>query len=165
MNRSDKKVICHTDNDFDSVCAHLKKHKAQFYTHERNSAQPHCVVLRGLPEVEPKLSNFDSRRTFNWTFWTCTLQTEEGVHRGGNSLHCSLSQGTHQPQEAECSEESGARHRPVDRNRNKHPNVTQCKNCLHLGHGAKNCYLKGRCNICKAEETQAKRSTNCSRAH
>ena len=40
-------------------------------------------------------------------------QTEEGVHRVGNSLHRSLPQGTHQPQEAECSKENKTKDRLV----------------------------------------------------
>ncbi|XP_038119316.1 uncharacterized protein LOC119769787 [Culex quinquefasciatus] len=53
LTRYGTKITCFSSDDFDTVQAHLKKNKVQFYTHGKRSARPHRVVMRGLPNAEP----------------------------------------------------------------------------------------------------------------
>ena len=54
LTRNGTKLTCFSSEDFDTVQAHLKKHKVEFYTHGRRCERLHKVVVRGLPNLEPE---------------------------------------------------------------------------------------------------------------
>ena len=150
MNRFDIKVICYTVNNFDIVREHLIKQKVQFYTHGKRSERPHRVVLRGLPEVESEAVKLRLKTDFQLDVLNVYAIKRKKESTVEETPYIVLFPKGH----TNLKKLSAVK------------KVTQCKNCLHLGHGARNCYLQGRYNKCgdshktekcKDEKTQAKR--------
>ena len=175
MNRFDIKVICYSVDDFDISREHLKKCKVQFYTHERKNERPHRVVLRGLPDVEVEDVKHRLEKDYQLDVLDVyAIKRKKEVIVGETPYIVLFPKGYINLKKLSAVKKVQTNIVRWEAYRNKHPNVTQCKNCLHLGHGASNCFLKGRCNKCgdshetekcEAGETQAKRCANCSGDH
>lgn len=173
LTRFGTKIQCSTAEDVNKVQKHLQKCGLEYYTYDKPEERPYRVLLRGLPLVDPQTV-------------IARLNEEHGV----------VASAAHVIRRKEVSDESFyLLHFPKgytnlkklrevkhigqvlvrwETYRNKRVDVTQCLNCLHHGHGTRNCHLKSRCNncgeahgseSCPAKEAPAKRCANCGGAH
>lgn len=172
------KIICITAGRFDVVREHLLKNDVEFYTHDKRSMRPHRVVIRGLPPWEPAFVKKVLKESYG-------LEAQEvfAIKRKHESTSVEetpfvvlFPKGyTNLKTLSEIKKVKSMSIRWEAYRRSKRQNVTQCRNCLEMGHGTRNCHLKARCNNCggthktdeckDSQEAQPKRCANCSGPH
>ncbi|XP_055543793.1 uncharacterized protein LOC129729309 [Wyeomyia smithii] len=166
------KVLCNSSQEFNQVQDHLKMCSYEYYTHDKPGERPYRVIIRGLPLAEPGIlqSQLESEYGLEAQAVHVIRRKEESepfylVHflKGSTTLK-KLREIKH----------IGSIIVQWQAYRNNRADVTQCLNCLHHGHGTRNCHLKSRCNHCgdahtsdqcpkKSEST--KHCANCDGAH
>lgn len=177
MTRFGIKVLCNSAADYEKVQSHLQEKSYEYYTHDKPSDRPYRVVVRGLPLVDTKElqsllkteCNLDAQAVhlMKRKLQTTTQQDDElyliQFPKGYTTLK-KLS-------EVKYIANIVIRWQSY---RSKRADVTQCMNCLHHGHGTRNCHLKGRCNNCGESHNtdkcpkqveSAKRCANCGGPH
>ena len=171
-----QKIICSTTEHFDTVRAHLIKHSVEFYTYEKRCNQPHRVVLRGLPLLKTERVKHLLKEVFKLDVLEvhAIVRKRESSPTEETPYIVLFPKGHTNLRKLSELKILGIMSIRWEAYRNKRPNVTQCRNCLHLGHGTRNCHLKSRCNNCggphktdecQVQEAEPKRCANCSGAH
>lgn len=174
ITRFGTKLNCSSSEDFTKVQNHLQRCGLEYYTHDQPSARPYRVVLRGLPLTDPndllerlKCLNIDATAAYVIRRRGETAAEDESFYllhfpKGYTDLK--------RLREIKYVSRISVR---WDSYRSKRADVTQCTNCLHHGHGTRNCHLKPRCNNCAGNHDTGncpskegeKRCANCSGTH
>lgn len=168
------KTTVFSAEDFDTLRALLDKYKVEYYSHGKRSEQPHRVVLRGVTELGPEVLKDILKEEYGLeVLEVYAMKRKDEPTSVVEVPYVVLFPKGHT--NLKKLSEINRMGRVIVRweaYRNRKPHVTQCKNCLHLGHGAKNCHLKGRCNNCggshtteKCQDQQAVRCANCAGSH
>lgn len=176
LTRFGTKVTCFSVKDFDKLQELLKKKKVEFYTHDRRSERNHRVVLRGFPdELKPDEVKYLLKRDLKLdALEVHIIKRKEKSTVDETPYIVVFPKGYTNLKKLSAMKVVASTIIRWEAYRNKRPNVTQCRNCLQLGHGTRNCHLKGRCNNCggphktdecKVQEAEPKRCANCSGAH
>lgn len=142
------KIICSTDADYKAVGEHLKGKCHEFYTHDAPGTKPLKVMIHGLPEyskeeviAELVAANLKPLDVFP------IRRNEEGSYRDQLYL-VHLEKGSVTMSDLRKTRALFQVIVEWERYRPKKRDVTQCGNCLALGHGARNCHMKPRCGKC-----------------
>lgn len=170
------KLLCSSSEEFNAVEAQLKNGGMEYYTHDKPSERPYRVVLRGLPLVDPQDLIHRLKKEHDLVPQSAHIIKRKGecasLEESFYLLH--FPKGYTNLQKLREIKAVGKIIVRWEAYRNKRADVTQCMNCLHLGHGTRNCHLKSRCNSCGGshgsdscpnKEASAKRCANCSGAH
>ena len=137
------KVLCCSVDSFDTVREHLIENNVEFYTHTKRSERPHRVVVRGLANYQPEKIKKTLKEHFNLDALDvhAIRRRGESAGTGETPFIVVFPKGYTNLKELSEFKRMGKFFIRWEAYRNKRPNVTQCRNCLHLGHGTRNCHL------------------------
>lgn len=168
------KVVCASAEEFTTVQKYLQMCGYEYYTHDSPGNRPFRVVLRGLPVADPQCLVDRLKKDHNLVAQAAHIikRKDEAQDECFYLLHFPKGYTTLKKlQEHKHVGQIIVRWEPYHK---KRADVTQCTNCLHLGHGTRNCHLKARCNncgdthatdTCPKKDATEKRCANCTGAH
>lgn len=176
ITRFGTKVTCSSEADYEKVKSLLATTNAEFYTHDRADSRPFKVVLTGLPDCYP-----DSlKEQLKFEIGLEPVAVYKMSRRAEGPSHKATQFLIHFPKGSTTLKQL-QQVRTVDRivvhwemYRQRKNDVTHCQNCLHFGHGARNCHMYSRCNRCgdahhtdecEQEATVKLRCANCQGQH
>lgn len=171
------KVSCSTEADYNKVMSLLSKTDAEFYTHDRVDSRPIKVVLSGLPNVCPDSLKEQLKIETGLepvAVYKMTRRAESAGKHKDTLFLIHFPKGSTTLKQLQQIRTVDSIEVQWDRYRQRKNDVTHCQNCLHFGHGSRNCHLYSRCNLCgeahptdecKQEATAKPRCANCQGQH
>lgn len=152
------KVLTSSKADYDTVAAALKNAKAEFFSHDIPGERPFKVVIRGLPNIDPKAIETELRERFKLdpTALYRMIRRDENVKKYPDCLYLvHFKKGTVTLNALQAIRTLFQVIIRWETYRGGHRDVTQCQRCLNFGHGTRNCNIKPRCNNCAKSHATA----------
>lgn len=176
ITRFGTKILCNSVEDYNKVQSYLQKCNYEYYTHDKPGERPYRVVLRGLPLVDTKelLPLLKSECDLDAQAVHVIKRKVDSATQSDALYLVQFQKGYTNLKKLHEIKYIGNLVVKWQAYRNNRADVTQCMNCLHHGHGTRNCHLKSRCNSCGAAHSTencpekakpAKRCANCNGAH
>ncbi|XP_065073996.1 uncharacterized protein LOC135698063 [Ochlerotatus camptorhynchus] len=173
LGRVGTKVVLRTKAECDLVIVHLRTSKVEFFTHDILGEKLVKVVLRSLPNFDPKFKENEIRDRYKLAPSTVYLMTrkDENVKAYPDCLLLvHLQKGTVTLNALKAIRSINSiivRWKPY---RAGHRDLTQCQRCLNFRHGTRNCNIKPHCgncvqnhatSKCAADEAVSSKCANC----
>lgn len=145
------KVMLQTKVDYNLAAAYLKNSKAEFFTHDIPGEKPFKVVIRGLPNYDPKLIATEIKDRYKLTpiaIYQMKRRNEDIKKYQDCLFLVHFQKGTVTLNTLKAIRSLFSIIIRWEPYRGGRRDVTQCQRCLNFGHGTRNCHIKPRCNIC-----------------
>lgn len=171
------KVTCSTEAEHAKVISLLAETEAEFYTHDRVDSRPVKVVLSGLPNVFPDSLKDQLKLEIGvepLAVYRMTRRAEGNSKVRDTQYLIHFPKGSTTLKQLQQIKTVDSIVVQWDRYRQRKNDVTHCQNCLHFGHGSRNCHMYSRCNRCGAthptdeceqDATSMPRCANCQGQH
>ena len=171
------KVILRTKTEYDRVVTFLKEAKAEFFTHDIPGDKPFRVVIRGLPNFDPKTIEAEIKDRYKLdplAVFRMKRRDEETKPYPDSLFLLHFRKGSVTLSALKAIRALFSIIIRWEPYRGGKRDVTQCQRCLNFGHGTRNCHVNPRCNNCAQEHASsacpidgavAFKCANCNGAH
>ena len=171
------KVILRTKTEYDRVVSFLKEAKLEFFTHDIPGDKPFRVVIRGLPNFDPKTIEAEIKDRYKLAptaVFRMTRRDEKTKSYPDSLFLLHFKKGTVTLNALQAIRSLFSIIIRWEPYRGSRQDVTQCQRCLNFGHGTRNCHVNPRCSICAQEHATSDcpidgavefKCANCNGAH